>query len=91
MAVKIAYVGICGTDMHVFAGHMDNRVGFEELWPEISGYVHQIGSNVKGFQIGQPVVVRPLDHCRMSAVIQVLKLICQSQIFRFRHRALQEV
>ena len=64
VAVKIAYVGICGTDMHVFAGHMDKRVGFERIiGHEMSGYVHQIGSNVKGFKIGQPVVVRPLDHC----------------------------
>ena len=64
VAVKISYVGICGTDMHVFAGHMDKRVGFERIiGHEMSGYVYNLGSNVKGFQIGQPVVVRPLDHC----------------------------
>ena len=64
VAVKIAYVGICGTDMHVYFGHMDKRVGFERIiGHEMSGYVHQVGSKVKDFQVGQPVVVRPLDHC----------------------------
>ena len=31
VAVKIAYVGICGTDMHVYFGHMDKRVGFKRI------------------------------------------------------------
>ncbi len=64
VAIKISYVGICGTDMHVFFGHMDKRVGFQRIiGHEMSGHVHNVGSNVKGFQVGQPVVVRPLDHC----------------------------
>ena len=64
VAVRIAYVGICGTDMHVFAGHMDGRVGFSRvIGHEMSGYVHSVGSDVEGFEAGQKVVVRPLDHC----------------------------
>ena len=54
VAVKIAYVGICGTDMHVYFGHMDKRVGFERIiGHEMSGYVHQVGSKVNDFQVGQ--------------------------------------
>ena len=26
VAVKVAYVGVCGTDLHLYAGHMDSRV-----------------------------------------------------------------
>ena len=64
VAVRIAYVGICGTDMHVFAGHMDARVGFERvIGHEMSGTVEAVGADVTGFEVGQPVVVRPLDHC----------------------------
>ncbi len=64
VAVKIAYVGICGTDLHVFSGHMDKRVGFKRvIGHEMSGYIYALGDNVTGMQIGQPVVVRPLDHC----------------------------
>ena len=64
VGVRIAYVGICGTDMHVYAGHMDARVGFERvIGHEMSGYVDSVGADVTGYEVGQKVVVRPLDHC----------------------------
>ena len=27
--IDVAYCGICGTDLHIYLGHMDARVGFE--------------------------------------------------------------
>ena len=64
VAVKIAYCGICGTDMHVFHGNMDGRVGFERvIGHEMSGTIAAIGEGVTSLEVGQPVVVRPLDHC----------------------------
>ena len=62
IAIKIAYCGICGTDMHVFHGNMDARVGHNRIvGHEMSGYVHALGAGVEGPAIGQKVVVRPLD------------------------------
>ena len=64
VAVRIAFCGICGTDMHVYHGHMDARVGFERvIGHEMSGTVEAVGADIDGFAPGQPVVVRPLDHC----------------------------
>jgi len=64
VAVRIAYCGICGTDMHVFHGNMDARVGFERIiGHEMSGTVEALGEGVSGLSKGQKVVVRPLDHC----------------------------
>ena len=64
VAIRVAYCGICGTDMHVFHGNMDARVGFERiLGHEMSGTVAAVGADVSGFEAGQKVVVRPLDHC----------------------------
>ncbi len=64
VAVRVAYCGICGTDMHVFHGNMDARVGFERtIGHEMSGVVAALGANVDGYVVGQKVVVRPLDHC----------------------------
>ena len=64
VAVRVAYCGICGTDMHVYHGNMDARVGFERvIGHEMSGTVEALGSGVSGFAKGQKVVVRPLDHC----------------------------
>ena len=64
VAVRVAFCGICGTDMHVFHGNMDARVGFERvIGHEMSGVVDAVGDGVDGFTKGQKVVVRPLDHC----------------------------
>ncbi|WP_136440435.1 zinc-dependent alcohol dehydrogenase [Pacificoceanicola onchidii] len=64
VSVRIAYCGICGTDLHVFHGNMDARVGFERvIGHEMSGTIDAIGAGVKDLAVGQKVVVRPLDHC----------------------------
>ncbi len=64
VAVRIAYCGICGTDMHVFHGNMDARVGQNRvIGHEMSGTVAAVGEGVSGVSVGQKVVVRPLDHC----------------------------
>ena len=62
--VKVAYCGICGTDLHIFKGHMDARVNAPQaVGHEVSGTVAAMGKNVHGFSIGQKVTVRPLDNC----------------------------
>ncbi len=63
VSVRIAYCGICGTDMHVYHGNMDARVGFERIiGHEMSGVVAATGDGVD-LPIGKKAVVRPLDHC----------------------------
>ena len=60
--IKVAYCGICGTDLHAYHGNMDARVGFERiLGHEMSGTIAAIGEGVTGWSVGDPVVVRPLD------------------------------
>lgn len=62
--IEVAYCGICGTDLHVFQGHMDARVGFERvIGHEMSGKIKSIGADVEGFSVGETVVVRPIDSC----------------------------
>ncbi|MBQ7693836.1 MAG: alcohol dehydrogenase catalytic domain-containing protein [Lentisphaeria bacterium] len=64
LRVKVAYCGICGTDLHIFKGHMDARVKAPQaVGHEVSGTVAAMGKNVTGFKIGQKVTVRPLDNC----------------------------
>lgn len=64
VSVRVAYCGICGTDMHVYHGNMDARVGHNRIiGHEMSGTVAAIGDGVTGFAVGQKVVVRPLDPC----------------------------
>lgn len=62
--IAVAYVGICGTDMHVFHGNMDARVGTNRvIGHEMSGTVAALGEGVSGFALGDAVVVRPLHPC----------------------------
>ena len=59
--LKIAFCGICGTDMHVYHGMMDKRVTTHRvIGHECSTVVDQVGANVKIFSVGDHVVVRPL-------------------------------
>lgn len=62
--VDVAYTGICGTDLHVFHGDMDARIGGESvIGHEMSGRVAALGPGVTGWSVGDPVTVMPLDWC----------------------------
>ncbi|MGH6655310.1 MAG: zinc-dependent alcohol dehydrogenase [Actinocrinis sp.] len=64
VAVQVAYTGICGTDLHIFHGDMDARVGpHAVIGHEMSGRVAALGEGVDGWRAGQPVTVMPLDWC----------------------------
>lgn len=60
--IKVAYSGVCGTDVHIYHGMMDKRVNIPEtIGHEMSGIIDAIGEDVTEFSIGEKVVVRPLD------------------------------
>jgi 2-desacetyl-2-hydroxyethyl bacteriochlorophyllide A dehydrogenase len=60
--LDVAYCGICGTDLHIAHGAMDQRVSPPQvIGHEMSGTVAEVGAGVDGFDVGDPVVVRPLD------------------------------
>ncbi len=62
--IRVAYCGICGTDLHVFHGKMDRRVHMPQiLGHEMSGTIAALGAAVAGFAVGDRVTVRPLDPC----------------------------
>ncbi|SNR16625.1 zinc-dependent alcohol dehydrogenase [Tenacibaculum jejuense] len=60
--IKVAYAGVCGTDMHIYHGMMDGRVAIPlTIGHEMSGTVDAVGKEVTDYKIGDKVVVRPLD------------------------------
>ncbi len=62
VTLKVAYCGICGTDVGIFKGKMDSRVGNAQvLGHEASARVDQVGEGVEGFAPGDPVTVMPLN------------------------------
>lgn len=60
--LDVAYCGVCGTDLHIAHGAMDERIGEPRvIGHEMSGTVAEVGPGVDGLRPGDPVVVRPLD------------------------------
>ncbi|TXF87912.1 zinc-binding dehydrogenase [Neolewinella aurantiaca] len=61
--IKVAYCGVCGTDVHIYHGMMDKRVDIPvTIGHEMSGVIDAIGPDVSGYAVGDRVVVRPLDN-----------------------------
>ncbi|MGI9393246.1 MAG: zinc-dependent alcohol dehydrogenase [Boseongicola sp.] len=62
--VEVAFCGVCGTDMHVYHGAMDARIGNHRvIGHEMSGKVSAVGAGADQIAIGDHVVIRPLDAC----------------------------
>lgn len=60
--IEVAFVGLCGTDLHILHGHMDQRVDMPAIiGHEMSGAICAVGPDVVGWAVGQPVTVMPLD------------------------------
>ncbi len=59
--LDVAFCGICGTDMHIFHGAMDQRVANPQIiGHEASATVAELGVGVDGVTVGQRVAIRPL-------------------------------
>lgn len=62
--IRVAFAGICGTDLHILHGHMDHRVSAPQpIGHEMSGTIESIGTAVTGLEVGQKVTVMPLLSC----------------------------
>jgi (R,R)-butanediol dehydrogenase / meso-butanediol dehydrogenase / diacetyl reductase len=60
--LKVAYCGVCGTDVHIYHGKMDKRVRIPQvIGHEVAGEVIEVSDDVTGIKPGQKVAVRPLQ------------------------------
>ncbi|SMH28566.1 2-desacetyl-2-hydroxyethyl bacteriochlorophyllide A dehydrogenase [Rathayibacter oskolensis] len=60
--IEVGFVGLCGTDLHIFHGSMDGRVAHDAvIGHEMSGTIAAIGDGVDGWSVGDRVTVMPLD------------------------------
>jgi len=68
VVLRIAYVGVCGSDVHFWThGGIINKVSAEKpliMGHEASGIVHEIGSAVSSLKIGDKVAIEPGQPCR---------------------------
>ncbi len=61
--IKIMYIGICGSDIHVYHGKHPFTKYPVTQGHEVSGEIVRVGSNVSGLEAGQKVTVEPQVFC----------------------------
>lgn len=62
--IAVSYVGLCGTDLHVYLGDADARVGVPAvIGHEMSGHVESVGADATDLVPGQLVTVMPTRYC----------------------------
>jgi len=60
--LRVAYCGVCGTDVHIYHGAMPQRLSLPQvIGHEVSAEISALGAGVTGWQIGDRVTVRPLQ------------------------------
>jgi (R,R)-butanediol dehydrogenase/meso-butanediol dehydrogenase/diacetyl reductase len=81
--LDVAYVGICGTDLHIKHGAMDARVTIPAvIGHEMSGTVATVGAGVDGWAPGDHATVMPLDWCGVCPACQAgHRHVCQNLVF----------
>lgn len=61
--IKIKRIGICGTDIHAFAGRQPFFNYPRVLGHELSGEIQEIDANEHGLAVGDPVAIVPYLGC----------------------------
>jgi 2-desacetyl-2-hydroxyethyl bacteriochlorophyllide A dehydrogenase len=81
--LTVAYVGICGTDLHIKHGAMDGRVTIPAvIGHEMSGTVTAVGDGASDYTTGDHVTVMPLDWCgRCAACRAGHQHVCENLVF----------
>lgn len=73
MRVRVAFGGICGSDLHYFQHGGFGAVRIKEpmvLGHEVSGVVDALGSEVSGFRVGQRIAISPSRPCGVCRYCQ---------------------
>lgn len=71
--VRVAFGGICGSDLHYFQHGGFGTVRIKEpmvLGHEVSGVVEALGSDVTGFHVGQRIAISPSRPCGVCSYCQ---------------------
>jgi (R,R)-butanediol dehydrogenase/meso-butanediol dehydrogenase/diacetyl reductase len=81
--LDVAYVGICGTDLHIKHGAMDARVTLPAvIGHEMSGTVAAVGEGVTAWSPGDRVTVMPLRWCGDCAACRTgHRHVCERLVF----------
>eukprot|EP00741_Cyanophora_paradoxa_P012125 tig00020601_g11713.t1 len=68
--IKITCTTICGTDVHIWKGEIDNIPFGRTVGHEPVGVVAKLGPGVEGYEIGQRVIVGAITPCGYCGACQ---------------------
>lgn len=74
--IKVAVVGVCGSDLTIYRGHHPYAISPLVMGHEFAGTIVGCGKNVRGRTIGERVAVIPHLVCGTCRA-------CQAQVFNF--------
>ena len=78
--VKIERVGICGTDLHAYAGNQAFFTYPRVLGHELAGKIIEMNGAYQGLAVGQEVVIIPYLHCGSCGACRQGKTNCCSSL-----------
>ncbi len=78
--LKVTKVGVCGTDLHAYAGNQPFFTYPRILGHELATVVEEIDSNEAGIQAGDHVVVMPYLSCNNCVACKKCKTNCCTSI-----------
>ncbi|PWW07141.1 2-desacetyl-2-hydroxyethyl bacteriochlorophyllide A dehydrogenase [Paenibacillus cellulosilyticus] len=78
--LRVARVGICGTDMHAYRGNQPFFVYPRILGHELSGIVEALGAGVDGIEVGDQAALIPYVACGECAACRKGKSNCCTSI-----------
>lgn len=64
--IRMAYVGICGSDLHGYTGESGRRLPGMIMGHEASGWIEAVGPGVTDLEVGIPVTFNPSLPCEGS-------------------------
>lgn len=73
LRVRVAFGGICGSDLHYFQHGGFGAVRIKEpmaLGHEVSGTIAEVGTEVSGFKLGQRIAISPSRPCGVCQYCQ---------------------
>ena len=63
VVIRIAFTGICGSDLHGYTGETGRRIPGMVMGHEASGWISEVGANVNKSNIGDQVTFNPGISC----------------------------
>jgi len=60
--IRVTLTTICGTDIHILKGEYPVRTGLI-IGHEAVGVIHELGPGIRGYEVGDRVLVGPITPC----------------------------